>query len=98
MARNRITLTIADEDYTFVSDESIAYVTQIGCEVDAAIRELTEDGRMSAQKAAVLVAVNEHDKLSKAEDAVDRLREQLQRYCAENETLRVENERLRRGY
>ncbi len=97
MARNRVKLTIAGTEYILVSDEPIAYVAQLGREIDAALTELTDDGRMPPMKAAVLTAITECDKAHKAEAAADHLRDRLREYLAENNALHAEVERLRRG-
>lgn len=97
MARNRVKLAIAGTEYTIVSDEPIAYVAQLGREIDAAVTELTENSRMTPMMAAVLTAITECDKAHKAEAAADHLRDQLREYLAENDALRAEVERLRRG-
>lgn len=97
MARNRVKLTIAGVDYTLVSDEPIAYVAKLGREVDAAMTELMNGGRMTPLMAAVLTAITEHDKACKAEESADHLRDQIRQYLEENARLRAEVERLRRG-
>lgn len=96
MARNRVKLTIAGAEYSIVSDESIAYVMQLGREVDEAMAELREDSRITPMMAAVLTAITECDKVHKAEAAADHLRDRIREYIAENNELRAEVERLRR--
>ena len=97
MARNRVKLNIAGAEYTLVSDEPIAYVAQLGRETDAAMAELMKGGRMTPLMAAVLTAITERDKAHKAEASADHLRDQIRAYLEENDRLRAEVERLRRG-
>lgn len=96
MGRNRVKMTIAGTEYTVVSEEPALYMLQVGCDLDADLREMMKNNpSMTVATAAVLTAINDRDRLNKAEEASDHLRDQLREYLEENKALRAELERLR---
>ena len=99
MSRNRVKLTICGTNFTLSSDESVEYMQKLGGQVDREIRQLMEENpRMSMNMAAVLTAINNADKVQKAEASADHLRTQVTEYLEENKALRAEMEALRRLY
>ena len=54
---NKVTMTIAGEEYTFVADENAAYMEKVCGIVDKRMTQLT-DAKVSRSDAAVLAAVN----------------------------------------
>lgn len=99
MARNRVKLTVCGTEFVLTSEEPVAYMQEIGREVDRDMRTLSEENpRLSPYMAAVLTAVNYADRTRKAEAATDNLRTQLAEYLDENRALRAEMEALRRLY
>ena len=65
---NKVTMTIAGEEYTFVADENAAYMEKVCGIVDKRMTQLT-DAKVSRSDAAVLAAVNLTDELLKSQDA-----------------------------
>lgn len=97
MGRNRVKMTIAGTEYTVVSEEPALYMLQVGCDLDNDLREMMKNNpRLTPTMAAVLTAINDRDRLNKAEEAADNLRDQMREYLEENAALRAELERLRR--
>ena len=56
--RNHITVTIADQEYNVVAAEDESYVRKVAAHVDSKVREVLENGRISAANAAILAALN----------------------------------------
>ena len=59
---NKVTMTIAGEEYTFVADENAAYMEKVCGTVEKRMTQLT-DAKGSRSDAAVLAAVNLTDEL-----------------------------------
>ena len=76
---NRVVINICGEDYTFVAEESAAYMEKVGAYVSGKMQEVL-DGRTDA---AVLTAVNITDELFKAQSASEQLRGQIKGYLDE---------------
>lgn len=104
MAMNRVKLNIAGSEYVFSTEESPAYMAELGAQVDASMREMMDGNpRVSTAMAAVLTALNSADLANKAKASADNLRSQMKDFLddnhhnrAEAETARREIERLRR--
>ncbi len=103
-SKNRVKLNICGSEYVVTSDESVAYVKELGDSIDSSMRALTHgDTRVSTTMAAVLTALNFADEAHKANASADNLRSQIKEYLSDNaharaelETSRRETERLRR--
>ena len=99
MARNRVKVQIGGTDFVISSDESEEYIRTIGRRVDRQIKQLMDENpRLSMNMAAVLTAVDNADRVQKAEAATDNLRQQVAEYLEENKALREEMDALRRLY
>ena len=48
---NKVNLTIAGGSYSLVSDESVAYMNELGAEVDSRMREMLKNPRVSTTMA-----------------------------------------------
>ena len=77
---NRVVINICGEDYTFVAEESAAYMEKVGAYVSGKMQEGAKVGRTDA---AVLTAVNITDELFKAQSASEQLRGQIKGYLDE---------------
>ena len=58
--QNKVTVTIADREYTLVATEDAAYMEKVAKYVDQKMREIMENG-ISGTDAAVLAALNMAD-------------------------------------
>ena len=74
---NRITVSICDEEYTFVAEEAPSYMQKVGSYVNDKMSELLDSAKVGRTDAAVLTAVNITDELFKEREAGDALRRQL---------------------
>ena len=84
---NKVTMTIAGEEYTFVADENAAYMEKVCGIVDKRMTQLT-DAKVIRNDAAVLAAVNLADELLKSQDAAENLRRQIKSYLDEISDLK----------
>ena len=80
---NRITISICDEEYTFVAEEAPSYMQKVGSYVNDKMSELLDAAKVGRTDAAVLTAVNITDELFKEREAGDALRRQLKQYLDE---------------
>ncbi len=99
---NRISVTIAGQQYTILADENEEYTRQVAVRADNKIREAREVTEASPLNAAVLAALNLADEATKAEREVRRakgeisereeqikaIREEMMRLVQENADLR----------
>ena len=80
---NRVVVTICGEEYTFVAEESAAYMQKVGSYVSEKMDEVLNSTRVGRADAAVLTAVNIADELIKAQVSAEQLRGQIKGYLDE---------------
>ena len=93
---NRVVISICGEEYTFIADESAAYMQKVGALVDAKMTELMEGAHFSRSDAAVLAAINLADELFKQQEGSENLRRQLKTYLDEATAAKNEASDLKR--
>ena len=97
MPLQKIRMTIAGAEYAITTDDEEEYVRRLGEEVDRAMAEaMNGNARISANMAAVLVAITKADQAHKAEESADRLREQMKGYLDDNARAHQEADAARR--
>ena len=89
MMQNRVTVTIADQRYTFLTPDDREYVDKVAAHVDAKIRENMR-GSTALLDAAILAAMNLADEHFKDLDTAENLRRQLKDYLDESARLKLE--------
>ena len=89
MMQNRVTVTIADQRYTFLTPDDRDYVDKVAAHVDAKIRE-TMKGNTALLDAAILTAMNLADEHFKDLETAENLRRQLKDYLDESARLKLE--------
>ena len=87
---NRITISICDEEYTFVAEEAPSYMQKVGSYVNDKMSELLDAAKVGRTDAAVLTAVNITDELFKEREAGDALRRQVKQ--SKNEVSELKRE------
>ena len=92
---NRITISICDEEYTFVAEEA-PYMQKVGSYVNDKMSELLDAAKVGRTDAAVLTAVNITDELFKEREAGDALRRQVKQYLDEASQAKNEVSELKR--
>ena len=80
---NRVVINICGEDYTFVAEESAAYMEKVGAYVSGIMQEVLDGAKAGRTDAAVLTAANITDELFKAQSASEQLRSQIKGYLDE---------------
>ena len=93
---NHVVVTICGEDYTFVAEESAAYMQKVGSYVNDKMTEVLESSKVGRTDAAVLTAVNLDDELFKAQSAAEQLRGQIKGYLDEAGKAQSEVSELKR--
>ena len=93
---NHVVVTICGEDYTFVAEESAAYMQKVGSYVNDKMTEVLESSKVGRTDAAVLTAVNIADELFKAQAAAEQLRGQIKAYLDEAGKAQSEASELKR--
>lgn len=93
---NRVSVTICDEEYTLVADESAGYMEKVASYVGGKMSEILTASRVGRSDAAVLTAVNITDELFKIQDADEKLRGQIKGYLDEAAKQQKEISELKR--
>ena len=88
--KNKITVSIAGQNYTLVASEESGYMEKVAAHVDGKIQELLEGTRLSLVDGAVLGALNIADAYFKEVDASENLRRQLKELLEESAKLKSE--------
>lgn len=88
--KNKLTVTIAGQDYTLVATEDSAYMEKVAAHVDAKVGEVREGGRVSISDAAILAALNIADEYFKEQETAEALRGQIKGYLEESAALKLE--------
>ena len=88
--KNKITVTIAGQNYTLVATEDEGYVERVAAHVDAQVQAVMEGGRTSMVDGAVLAGLNIADEYFKEVEAAENLRRQLKDYLEESTKMKLE--------
>ena len=67
--KNRISVTIADHEYTLVAEEDEGYIRKVAQFVDQQIAQVMEGGRLSLADGAILTCANLADLYYKEQSA-----------------------------
>ncbi len=93
---NRVVVTICDQEYTLVAEESADYMERIAAYVGEKMSALQSSAHVGRVDAAVLTAVNITDELFKERDASEQLRVQIRQLSDEAGKAEVELSNLKR--
>lgn len=88
--KNRVTVTIAGQEYTLVGTEEASYTEKVAAHVDAKVEEVLSGAHVSLVDGAILAAVNIADEYFKEVEAAENLRRQLKEYLEEATKLKME--------
>ena len=75
--KNKITVSIAGQEYTMVAEEGEDYVKRCAALVDSQVRDVMNGARLGRSDAAVLAAMNIADQFLKEQEASENLRRQI---------------------
>ena len=93
---NRVVISICGEEYTFIADESAAYMQKVGSYVSEKMEEVLSSAKVGRTDAAILTAANIADELFKAQAASEQLRSQINGYLDEAGRAQSEASELKR--
>ena len=93
---NRVVISICGEEYTFIADESAAYMQKVGSYVSEKMEEVLSSAKVGRTDAAILTAANIADELFKAQAASEQLRSQIKGYLDEASRAQSEVSELKR--
>ena len=93
---NRIVVTICDQEYTLVAEESASYMQKVGSYVSEKMEEILSAAKVGRTDAAVLTAANIADELFKSQAAAEQLRSQIKGYLDEAGKAQAEVSELKR--
>ena len=88
--KNRITVTIADHEYTLVAEEDEAYIRKVADFVSQQIEAVSGSSKISLSDAATLAAVNVTDLYFKEQASGENLRRQVKDCVEESTKLKLE--------
>ena len=88
--KNKITVSIAGQEYTMVAAEGEDYVRRVAAHVDSQMREVLSQGRLSQADGAVLAAMYIADQYFTEQEAAENLRRQIKEYLEEATKLKME--------
>ena len=91
--KNKITVSIAGQEYTMVAEEGEDYVKRCAALVDSQVRDVMNGARLGRSDAAVLAAMNMTniaDQFFKEQEASENLRRQIKEGLDENAKLKME--------
>ena len=93
---NRVVISICGEEYTFIAEESAAYMQKVGAYVSEKMQEVLDGAKVGRTDGAILTAVNIADELFKAQAASEQLRSQIKGYVDEASHAQSEVSELKR--
>ena len=88
--KNKITVSIAGQEYTMVAEEGKDYVQHCANLVDQQIQEIMKSSPLGRSDAAVLAAMNLADQFLKEQEASENLRRQIKEGLDESAKLKME--------
>ena len=88
--KNKITVSIAGQEYTMIAEEGEDYVRRCAAMVDKQVREVMDGVHLGRSDAAVLTAMNLADQFLKEQEASENLRRQIKEGLDESAKLKVE--------
>lgn len=95
MKKRKVSVFVAGQKFTIITEDSEKYVTDIASKVDTSINSLVIKSNMTRERCAVLTALDLCDDEAKARQALSELREQIKDYIQDAARLKKENEQLK---
>lgn len=92
----RITVTIAGHDYTFLAEEDESFTRRVAQHVNDQVQSVLDGSRLSITDAAVLAAMNIAEEYFREVEGAENLRRQLKEYLEESAKLKLELSEARR--
>ncbi len=97
MEKNRVRLNICGVNYFICTDESVEQTEAFGAEIDKKMSEILRSSSfITANQAAVLVALDFASELSKAQESVENYRSQIKDYLEDAAKAKSERDYYKR--
>ena len=97
MDMNKVKLTISGVNYFINTDESVEYTQSLGEKIDKRMEEILKGGSfVTMTQAAVLVALEFADELSKSQSSTENFREQIKEYLEDAKKAKEERDYYKR--
>ena len=93
---NRVTVTIAERQFTLLTEEDAAFTQKVADHLDGKLTELLAGGNLSLLDACILGALNATEDYLKEQESSENLRRQLKEYLEESTKLKLELSEARR--
>lgn len=94
---NKVKLTIRGSNYIINTDESVEYTEELGRRIDERMNEIMKGSFfVTATQAAVLVALEMADELTKSEKTVENFRSQIKDYLEDAAKAKTERDYYKR--
>lgn len=94
---NKVKLTIHGSNYVINTDESVEYTEELGRKIDARMNEIMKGSFfITATQAAILVALEMADELTKSEKNVENFRSQIKDYLEDSAKAKTERDYYKR--
>lgn len=87
---NQVKVTIAEKEYTLLTEGEPMLTQKIAAHVDEQISQLTASGKLSLGDAAILAALNITEEYFQEQESAENLRRQLKDYLDELTKLKLE--------
>lgn len=87
---NQVKVTIAEKEYTLLTEGEPALTQKIAAHVDAQLTQLMAPGKLSLGDAAILAALNITEEYFQEQESAENLRRQLKEYLDESTKLKLE--------
>ena len=97
MAKSKVKINVAGMNFSLVTEDEPAYIEGLAKNLSKKIEEIVESNtNLSVAQAAVLVALDCEDELSKHNNSSDNLRAQIKDYLEDAARARMEAENYKR--
>ena len=93
---NRVTVTIAERQFTLLTEEEAEFTQKVAHHLDGKLTELLSGGKLSLLDACILGALNATEDYLKEQESSENLRRQLKEYLEESTKLKLELSEARR--
>ncbi len=94
----KVSVLVAGQRFTLITEKSEKYVLDIASEIDARINSLCISGEMTRERAAVLTALDYADDSQLDKENIAAVKEQIKDYLAEIERLKGDYGNLKAEY
>ena len=96
MEKNKVNITIRNQQYTVISDESPEDIKLLSEVVDKKLAEIMGGSRISLTEALVLVSLDLANGMKKSADIVSKYKNEMAGYLEDVEKVTIERDKLKR--